>query len=205
MTSEKVLKCSTSQPPVQLAAPLNPLSYLHYTILSVLLSKLLPLFSGQLSSTKSHEWLQLRAICAPGVPSNPLSYLGCIILTVFVKAFSHKVIDYSQSIYMTLKSNQWLLPPASFCSGYTGLLARRHTQVSVPTSTAEPCKRGHSKPQSTARTPIPSLTHASELLIHKQLFIYLLRPQHSSSQWCGGIFRFHVGCRCCSTEPGHGK
>lgn len=106
MTSEKVLKCSTSQPPVQLAAPLNPLSYLHYTILSVLLSKLLPLFSGQLSSTKSHEWLQFRAICAPGVPSNPLSYLGCIILTVFVKAFSHKVIDYSQSIYMTLKSNQ---------------------------------------------------------------------------------------------------
>lgn len=38
-----------------------------------------------------------------------------------------------------------------------------------------------------------------------QLFIYLPRPRHSSSQWCGTIFRFHVGCRCCSTQPGHSK
>lgn len=110
----------------------HPLSYLHYTIWSVL-SKLLPSFSGQLSSTKSHEWLQFRAICAPGMPSNPLSYLGYIMLAVFVKPLSHKVIDYSHSIYMTLKSNQWLQPPASLCTGYTGLLARRRTQGSFNT------------------------------------------------------------------------
>lgn len=41
--------------------------------------------------------------------------------------------------------------------------------------------------------------------IHTLLFIYLPRPQHSSSQWCGSIFRSYVGCRCCCTQPGHSK
>lgn len=38
-----------------------------------------------------------------------------------------------------------------------------------------------------------------------RFFIDLARPRRSSSQWCTSIFRFHVGCRCCSAQAGHSK
>lgn len=51
---------------------------------------------------------------------------------------------------------------------------------------------------------------------HPAAVIYLPSGSSNSSQWCmrrgwwpsgqaGGIFRLHVGCRCCSTQPGHRK
>lgn len=61
-------------------------------------------------------------------------------------------------------------------------------------------------------------THTLHWLVRWQpaAVIYLLSGSSSrsssSSQWCGGaggraggIFRLHVGCRCCSTQPGHSK
>lgn len=66
----------------------------------------------------------------------------------------------------------------------------------------EASKSGSGEPLNTVHSSFPLFTHT---LTESQLFIYLLRPQHSSSQWCRSIFRFDVGCRCCSTQPGHSK